>query len=89
MVRSPRALIQDFEAFLDQAPHRGVRASVAARLQSSRTIRERSIETPAEEWDEAIFFVSEDSRFEGFELTPQMGLIPWARIRKPTCGTSG
>lgn len=51
-------------------------ASVRARLAWAGVVRARTIEDHADAWAAAVQAVAEDARFEGFELRPQLGLVP-------------
>ena len=50
--------------------------AMEARLAFARDLRRRSIEVPADDWADAARGVAELPGFEGFELRPQLGLVP-------------
>ncbi|MCA8970569.1 MAG: SUMF1/EgtB/PvdO family nonheme iron enzyme [Planctomycetes bacterium] len=57
-------------------PDIGTMARVATRLTWATTIEKRSIDDHRAAWQRAIDTIASDARFEGFELIPQIGLIP-------------
>jgi len=71
-----RDLVASLARFLDPDPWVGTRANVARRLESARTIRRRTIDDFAREWDEARFFLAESATYGRIDLAPQTGLVP-------------
>ncbi len=67
-------LIGDLSDFCD--PDRGLVARAKSRLTWAREIHHRSIDRYAAQWQRAITAVDADQRFNGFHLTPQIGLVP-------------
>ncbi|NUP95327.1 MAG: SUMF1/EgtB/PvdO family nonheme iron enzyme, partial [Planctomycetaceae bacterium] len=53
-----------------------VHPSIETRLQFASTLHERSVESFASDWAAAAQRVRSDARFAGFELAPQVGLVP-------------
>jgi formylglycine-generating enzyme required for sulfatase activity len=51
-------------------------ARVEARLQLCERLQRISIEEAAEHWQAAAASLRDDSRFAGFDLVPQLGLVP-------------
>ncbi len=50
---------------------------VEQRLRSAKTIRQRTIEDPADLWEEVIDYAADpDGPYRGLELSPQLGLSP-------------
>lgn len=61
---------------------RGALASVRARLEVARTIREATIETRRQEWGEAIASIRNENEcplYKGLVIEPQLGLVPIGR----------
>ncbi|MEW6742150.1 MAG: SUMF1/EgtB/PvdO family nonheme iron enzyme [Planctomycetota bacterium] len=49
---------------------------IAARLEMALTIKQRTIDDYADEWEDAIADIAESAHYEGLELEPQVGLVP-------------
>ncbi|MEW6747913.1 MAG: formylglycine-generating enzyme family protein [Planctomycetota bacterium] len=49
---------------------------VAARLEVAETIKQRTVDEHAEEWEDAIADIAESDTYGGPELEPQVGLVP-------------
>lgn len=58
--------------------------AVEQRLESAQTLEQRCLADHRQEWDDAIRRVGEHSGFNGFELRPQMGLVPIGRDSSST-----
>ncbi len=72
------ALVTRLEVFAGEDPRVGTIAQVRARLEEARTLASRTLhdERVAEDWDFACFAIAEHPRYDGFELSPQLGLVP-------------
>jgi serine/threonine protein kinase len=82
-------LVADLERFASDDPAIGTVASMRRRLDSAKTIAQRSVGEHERDWNDAINEIALDHRYEGLELTPQMGLVPWVPIGKRDSGSSG
>ncbi len=69
-------LVAGLEQFLADDPGRGTLADVRRRLERSRTIQQRSVDAFQDRWEEAIDEVFLSEAYDGFEFSPQVGLIP-------------
>jgi formylglycine-generating enzyme required for sulfatase activity/serine/threonine protein kinase len=75
-------LVERLEGFVDS--ERGLLADVGVRLTFAETIEERTITGPAASaaWNEAIGSIADRDEcpvYDGFELLPQLGLLPIGR----------
>ena len=69
-------LVRDLDAF-----ETGVRASLADRLEFARTVDQRTIVAPAEQWARARQSIAKSKLYRGLVLKPQLGLVPLGRDR--------
>jgi serine/threonine protein kinase/formylglycine-generating enzyme required for sulfatase activity len=69
-------LVASLRRFGDPDPRVGVLASVAARLDAARTIEARTLDQPADAWEEAIAALADSPLYESVTLEPQLGLVP-------------
>jgi formylglycine-generating enzyme required for sulfatase activity len=69
-------LVTDLRRFAQTDPNAGTIASVRARLESARTISQRSIGDHDQEWETAINEIALSDRYGGLEIKAQMGLVP-------------
>jgi formylglycine-generating enzyme required for sulfatase activity len=67
-------LVHDLRLFVDTT--NGTLQDVRNRLQSSKTIGQRSIGDHEDEWDEAITQILLSELYDGLELEPQVALVP-------------
>ncbi|MFO0984031.1 MAG: bifunctional serine/threonine-protein kinase/formylglycine-generating enzyme family protein [Planctomycetota bacterium] len=74
-VETLEQLVVDLKRFLDEDPRVGTIASVRRRLDSARTIEQRSLGAHERDWNGATNEIALDERY-GLELAPQMGLVP-------------
>jgi formylglycine-generating enzyme required for sulfatase activity len=69
-----RELLSELVERLERLETEGI-PDMQGRLQIARTLRRRSLEEPAEAWARAREAVARDPRY-GFDLPPQLGLVP-------------
>ncbi|MEW6747895.1 MAG: caspase family protein, partial [Planctomycetota bacterium] len=55
---------------------KGLVEDVASRLELALSIKQRTVDEHAEEWDDAIADIAESDTYGGLELVPQVGLVP-------------
>ncbi len=74
-------LVAGLERFSDHNPHTGALASVECRIESARTIVERTLESTEARtaWLNAIEDIAVLPAYRGFQLAPQLGLFPLGR----------
>lgn len=76
------ALVDALTRLSDPDPEIGTIADVRERLKFARTVRQRTLEEPAELWASAIASIADSTEcpaYEGLQLPPQLGLIPLGR----------
>jgi len=69
-------LVEGLDHLVDE---HGSIADVSARLESARTLEERSILRHAESWNDTVSAIADPVRspaYEGLRIPPQMGLVP-------------
>ncbi|MFT7619639.1 MAG: sulfatase activating formylglycine-generating enzyme [Planctomycetota bacterium] len=71
-----QSLVQLAKGLRRELEPEGVVASIKKRLELSRKIGVETVAAYSMEWNQAIAAVKADARFNGLELTPQIGLIP-------------
>jgi formylglycine-generating enzyme required for sulfatase activity len=71
-----RAFVDDLEALASEDGAENSIGGMRRRIAEAETIAERSLEAPAELWEDAITGVLLEEAYGGLELEPQMGLVP-------------
>lgn len=69
-------LVQGLDNLTKSDDRIGTLAEIEARLEFARTVRKKSIEDHAEEWQVAINAIRNSDLYHGLVLKPQLGLVP-------------
>jgi serine/threonine protein kinase/formylglycine-generating enzyme required for sulfatase activity len=75
-------LVEDLEVFQGENPEKGLLVKMRARYEFASTIRECSLEKPAQLWKEAIDSIAnrqECPQYHGLRIKPQLGLVSLGR----------
>ncbi len=75
-------LVDDLARLSDPDPAIGLIADVDARLQTSRTVTERTVGRFAAQWNEAVASIGDAAacpKYGGLRIRPQLGLVPIRR----------
>ena len=76
------SLVSGLAGFMEEDRYGATVENVEARLEFARTIRQRSIEDPQAEWDEAIASIADPEEcphYDGLVIQEQLGLVPIGR----------